>query len=109
MSGWDIELERDEGTERTFWRARLAGAMLVINCGDTGDVGDTEAKEFASAAQARGALATLIAERVGAGYVEVDAAAIDADEIDDEREADDEDEGDELGVVAPSIRPGRAV
>jgi predicted DNA-binding WGR domain protein len=109
MSGWDIELEREEGSERTFWRARLSGSTLVINCGDAGDIGETEDADFASPTLARRQLVALIGMRVGEGYVEVDGAAIDDDEVDDEREPDDEDEGDELGVIAPSIRPPRRV
>ena len=53
-----------------FWSIDLQGKKLTIRFGRIGTVGQTQAKQFGDAAQARAASDKLVAEKVAKGYVE---------------------------------------
>jgi predicted DNA-binding WGR domain protein len=64
-----------EGTSRKFWAIQLEGDAFEVKYGRIGSAGQTQRKEFDSAAEARKAHDKLIAEKVAKGYVEVGGAA----------------------------------
>jgi predicted DNA-binding WGR domain protein len=64
-----------EGTSSKFWEADAAGAELTVRFGRLGTNGTTQVKTFDTAAKAADALAKLIREKVGKGYVEDPAGA----------------------------------
>jgi predicted DNA-binding WGR domain protein len=110
MSDWAVELEFEEGTSSKFWRARVEGKTLYVNYGKIGSPGQTQVKDFASAAVAQTELEKLIREKRKKGYVDSSGGGDDEDDDeDDETEDEDEDEGedddDEEEEPAPKSRP----
>lgn len=61
--------ELSEGTSNKFWEIALSGASFTTTYGRIGTAGQTTRKEFASAAEAKRAHDTLIAEKLAKGYV----------------------------------------
>jgi len=61
--------EMQDGATRYFWEIEADGARHRVRYGTF----ETRVKSFASEAEAQGALEARIAEKVGKGFVEVDA------------------------------------
>jgi predicted DNA-binding WGR domain protein len=58
-----------------FWHIDLRGAAFTVTFGKVGTKGQTQAKDFPDAAQAREAHDKLVAEKLGKGYVEATPSA----------------------------------
>ena len=63
-------LRFEQGTSRKFWRASVQGTELSVNYGRIGSNGQTNIKQFETAARARAELEKLVAEKLGKGYIE---------------------------------------
>jgi predicted DNA-binding WGR domain protein len=67
--------EFKDGASSKFWEVRQQGADLHIGWGRIGTAGQSQTKTFADGAAAAAAMGKLVAEKVGKGYVDVDASA----------------------------------
>jgi predicted DNA-binding WGR domain protein len=67
------QLEFMEGSARKFWRVQQAGTDVTISFGRIGTRGQTQVKQFSSAARAAQELEKLVAEKLKKGYVELGA------------------------------------
>ncbi len=67
------EYQLIEGTSAKFWAIEVLDDSYTVQFGRIGTAGQTQVKEFDSAAGARRAAEKIIAEKVGKGYTEVGA------------------------------------
>jgi predicted DNA-binding WGR domain protein len=72
------EFHFTEGTSRKFWAVELRGEQMTVQFGRIGSEGQTQTKEFDTAAEARQACDKLVAEKLKKGYVEQAAPAAEA-------------------------------
>lgn len=98
MSAWKVELVFSDDSSNKFWRARVEGSTLYVNYGRIGSDGQTQVKNFPTAAAAEKELDKLEKEKRKKGYEDASgdpsakAASEDEDEDEDEEEDEDEDE-----------------
>jgi uncharacterized protein (TIGR02996 family) len=59
-----------DGKSNKFWNIALSGAEFTVTFGRVGTTGQTQAKQFASAAEAQKAHDKLVAEKLKKGYTE---------------------------------------
>ncbi len=64
-----MRLEFRRGKTEKFWSAKLDGKQLFVQFGAIGNVGQTRLTKFASVGEAKTAMATAIAKKLGEGYV----------------------------------------
>jgi len=64
-----------EGTSSKFWSVAQQGSTLQLSWGRIGTAGQSQQKVFDSDAKATAALAKLVAEKVGKGYVEAGSSS----------------------------------
>src|SRR5262249_41421926 len=69
------EFQFIEGSSRKFWAIQLEGKAFEVAFGRLGTAGQTQRKEFETAAEALRAHDKLVAEKAGKGYAEVSGAA----------------------------------
>ncbi len=69
------EFQLAEGESRKFWAIDLDGVAHTVSFGRIGTAGQSQRKEFASAAEARASHDKLVAEKVKKGYAETKGAA----------------------------------
>ena len=65
-----------EGSSSKFWQIALDGASFTVQWGKIGTAGQSQVKEFASAAAAQAEHDKLVKEKTKKGYAEVGAAAV---------------------------------
>ena len=97
MSAWKIELVFSDDSSNKFWRARVEGSTLYVNYGRIGSDGQTQVKNFPTAAAAEKELDKLEKEKRKKGYEDAsgDPSAKAAAEDEDEEEEEEEEEEDE--------------
>jgi len=61
------------GSSAKFWQVTVAGTSVTVRYGRLGTDGQTQTKEFPSAAAASGNAERLIAQKAAKGYQEVSA------------------------------------
>src|SRR4051794_7439683 len=64
------EFHFEEGSSKKFWAIEVAGKSFTVQFGRLGTAGQSQTKDFTSAADAKKAVDTLIAEKVKKGYLE---------------------------------------
>jgi predicted DNA-binding WGR domain protein len=69
------EFQLIEGDARKFWSIELEGAAHTVRVGRIGTAGQTQRKEFATAAEARSSHDKLVAEKLKKGYNETSVTA----------------------------------
>jgi predicted DNA-binding WGR domain protein len=105
MSEWTVQLEFAEGTSSKFWRARVEGKTLYVNYGKIGSNGQTQVKDFADAAAARGEYEKLVREKRKKGYQDAGSAKPDDEDADVQTDDDvDDDADDDTGDEAPPAK-----
>jgi len=67
--------ELSQGRSNKFWEISVEGSALTTNYGRIGSAGQSTTKGYASAAAAKAAATTLVAQKQAKGYVEVGKAA----------------------------------
>jgi predicted DNA-binding WGR domain protein len=94
MSDWTVHLEFEEGNSSKFWRARVEGKTLYVNYGKIGSNGQTQVKDFPTAAAATNEYEKLVREKRKKGYADAGGGGGGGgDEDEDEDEDGDGDEG----------------
>jgi predicted DNA-binding WGR domain protein len=68
------EFHFQDGASNKFWKIELEASSFTVHFGRIGTMGQTQTKEFSSAAEAKAACDKLIAEKVKKGYKEVTAS-----------------------------------
>jgi predicted DNA-binding WGR domain protein len=101
VSDWKASLECEEGGSHKFWRARCEGTTLYVNFGRIGTNGQTQVKQFASAAECEKELASLERSKRKKGYQEAGATGR------SDEGAEDEDEGAEGGAEPPAEKAAK--
>ena len=103
MSDWTVHLEFEEGNSSKFWRARVEGKTLYVNYGKIGSNGQTQVKDFPTAAAATNEYEKLVREKRKKGYVDAGGGGGGDDEDDEDKDEDGDDEGgdDEEDEPAP--------
>jgi predicted DNA-binding WGR domain protein len=95
MSDWTVHLEFEEGNSSKFWRARVEGKTLYVNYGKIGSNGQTQVKDFPTAAAATTEYEKLVREKRKKGYADAGGGGGDGDPVDDDEDGDDEGGDDE--------------
>jgi predicted DNA-binding WGR domain protein len=112
VSEWNVSLTFEEDNSSKFWRARVDGTTLYVNFGRIGTNGQTQVKEFPSAAQAQKEIEKLEREKRKKGYADEGAAggagAGDEDEEVDDRDDDDDEEEEEDAPRPAAKKPAAA-
>jgi predicted DNA-binding WGR domain protein len=71
---WQVQLVFSDGRSNKFWRARVEGSSMHVNYGRVGADGQSQVKDFSSAAEAEAALEKQAAGKRKKGYTDDGAA-----------------------------------
>ncbi len=73
MSDWRVTLLYQDDQSNKYWRARCEDAVFTVNFGRVGTAGQTQTKQFASAAEASNELDKQTRAKRKKGYVDAPA------------------------------------